>query len=136
MSLLIKRGLLAGVVTLVLGLVLQQGIALVFPSIMTEYQNTAIFRPWEDPLMIIYFVYPFIFGLVAAYLWNMLEKEIKGKPLEKALRFAKIYFIIATIPGMFISYTSFQISAMMIVLWTITGFVQALAAGVVFSKVK
>jgi len=97
--------------------------------VASQYQNTAMFRPWSDPLMTVYFAYPFILGLVAAYLW---DKVGKPKPLE----FAKFYFIIATIPGMFITYTSFQISLMMVLLWAVTGFVQAWVAAWVFTKVK
>ena len=124
-----KKGLLAGLANLVLGFVLNWLVGMVLPSIAGEYQNTAMFRPWTDPLMMVYFAYPFILGLVAAYLW---DKVGKPKPVE----FAKLYFIIATIPGMFITYTSFQISAMMVLLWAVTGFVQAWVAAYIFTKVK
>ncbi len=134
---LLKRGLIAGFVNLILGFGLMWLFGQLFPSVTIEYKNPAIFRPWTDPLMQAYFAYPFIFGIVAAYLWEKIEKQFKAKtPSGKALEFATFYFIIATIPGMFISYTSFQISASMIVVWTINGFIQALAAGWVFAKIK
>ena len=124
-----KKGLLAGLANLVLGFVLNWLVGMVLPSIAGEYQNTAMFRPWTDPLMMVYFAYPFILGLVAAYLW---DKVGKPKPVE----FAKLYFIIATIPGMFITYTSFQISLTMVLLWAVTGFIQAWVAAYIFTKVK
>ena len=123
-----KKGLIAGLANLVLGFVLNWLVGMVLPSIAGEYQNTTMFRPWSDPLMTVYFAYPFILGLVAAYLW---DKVGKPKPVE----FAKLYFIIATIPGMFITYTSFQISLTMVLLWAVTGFVQAWVAAYVFTKV-
>jgi len=124
-----KKGLLAGLANLVVGLGINQLVGVLLPAVASQYQNTAMFRPWSDPLMTVYFAYPFILGLVAAYLW---DKVGKPKPLE----FAKFYFIIATIPGMFITYTSFQISLMMVLLWAVTGFVQAWVAAWVFTKVK
>lgn len=124
-----KKGLIAGVVLLIVGMGLNWLLGLLFPSLMNEYQNTAIFRPWDDPLMMAYFGYPFILGVALAYLWDTLKAK---DPLE----FAKLYFIVATIPGMFISYTSFQLSLLMILTWTVVGFVQAYVAGVVFSRVK
>lgn len=134
---MIKRGLVAGIVNLILGIGLMLLFGQVFPTLAGEYKNSAIFRPWTDPLMQAYFAYPFILGIVAAYLWDKTEKQFKAKtPTSKALEFAKLYFVIATIPGMFISYTSFQVSGMMIGTWTITGFVQALGAGWVFAKIK
>jgi hypothetical protein len=102
---------------------------MVFPALASEYQNTAMFRPWSDPLMTVYFAYPFILGVVSAYLW---ERVHRPRPVE----FAKLYFVIATIPGMFITYTSFQISLSMVLLWTVTGYIQALVAGYIFAKMK
>jgi len=133
---MLKRGLIAGLANLIVMLVLMWLIGVVFPSVMQEYKNTAIFRPFNDPLMMVYFGYPFILGFAAAYLWNLLEKHLSGNVTNKALQFAKIYFIIATIPGMFISYTTFQLSFLMIVMWTVTGFIEAFVAGYIFAKVK
>src|SRR3990167_174823 len=118
---IIRRGLTAGVVVLIVGFGLNLLIGAVFPSIAQEYQNPAIFRPWTDPLMMAYFAHPFIVGLVLAYLWDKLKAK-------DALEFAKLYFIIATIPGMFISYTSFQVSLPMILAWIVSGFLQAFVA--------
>ncbi len=126
---MIKKGLTAGAVLLVIGLGINQLVGVLLPTIGMEYQNTAIFRPWSDPLMMVYFAYPFILGIVAAYLWGRI-----GKP--KPFEFAKLYFWIATLPGMFITYTSFQVSLSMVLLWAFTGFVQAFAAGWVFTKIK
>ncbi len=129
---MIKKALIAGFANLVLGLVLNMGIGLIIPGVTQEYQNTAIFRPWNDPLMMLYFAYPFILGFVLIHLWNSVKENAKKSPFE----FAKLYFVIATIPGMFITFSSFQLSLTMILLWTITGFLQAFVAGYIFSKVK
>lgn len=126
---IVKRGLLAGVAALIVGFGLNQLVGIILPSITQEYQNPNIFRPWTDPLMMAYFAHPFIVGLVLAYLWDKLKAK---DPLE----FAKLYFIIATIPGMFISYTSFQVSLMMILSWSLIGFLQVFVAGLVFSRIK
>lgn len=131
---MLKKGLIAGFLNLLVGLGLNWGVSLVLPGILKEYQNTTIFRPWTDPLMMTYFAYPFILGVALSYLWDLVHKQFKGEPLSKAFEFAKMYFLIATIPGMFISYTSLQLSLVMILLWTATGFLQALIAGLVFAK--
>lgn len=124
-----KKGFIAGLAVLVVGVGFNVVIGLIFPALAKEYQNPAIFRPWSDPIMMAYFGHPFIFGVVAAYLWD----KIKAKD---ALEFAKLYFVIATIPGMFISYTSFQVSLLMILTWTAVGFLQTWVAGIVFTKIK
>ena len=126
---MLKKGLVAGLAILILGMVLNWLIGMVFPALAGQYQNTAMFRPWSDPLMTVYFAYPFILGVVSAHLWGRV-----GKP--KPMEFAKLYFVIETIPGMFITYTSFQISLSMVLLWTVTGYIQALVAGYIFAKMK
>lgn len=131
---MVKTGLIAGFANLLLGLGITVVLQMILPGLAQEYQNTSIFRPWQDPLMMVYFAYPFILGIVLAYLWNLLYKQLKGSGPEKVMQFAKVYFIIATIPGMFISYTSFQISFLMILVWTLTGFAEAYLSGLVFMK--
>lgn len=133
----LKKGLIAGLILFIFGLIVNWLMAFLFPALTAEYQNSNIFRPWTDPLMTAYFAHPFIFGLVAAYLWDLLKDKIKGtKPEEKAMRFANIYFLIATVPGMFITYTSFNLSLLMVLSWAILGYFQAFIAGFVFVKVK
>jgi len=84
-----------------------------------------------------FFLSPFISGLAFAYFWSIFEKCIKGKTIsERALNFAKYYFLIATIPGMFVSYTSFPVSVLMIGSWTLVGFVEAYVAGLILAKGK
>lgn len=126
---MVKKGLIVGLVNLLLGFGINWAVGAFFPAIAAQYQNSAMFRPWSDPLMMIYFAYPFILGIALAYVWKKLGKM---KPIE----FATFYFIAATIPGMFITYTSFQVSLAMVLLWAATGFVQVWVAGYVFTKVK
>lgn len=131
----IKLGLLIGIINLAVGMVFNFGFQALVPEISKEYQS-GLFRPWTDPLMTAFFLYPFIAGLALAYLWSLL-KSVEGKSVsEKALNFAIIYFLVATVPGMFITYTSFQISALMVGLWTLSGLIQAYIAGFILAKSK
>lgn len=137
MNLILKRGLLAGLAILVVGFIFSWVIGSIFPGVMNEYDNLSIFRPWDDPLMTAYFAYPFILGTALSYLWQIIDKKIKGEDeVGRAMDFAKIYFFIATIPGMFISYTTFNLSLLMILLWTISGYIDAFIAGWIFAKIK
>jgi len=131
---MIKFGLLAGFLNFIVGLGLNYVVNLAFPSIALEYQNEAIFRPWSDPLMMVYFLYPFILGVVLAYLWMFIQNRLEGDATLEAFEFAKFYFIVATLPGMFVTYTSFQLSLIMVLLWAAFGFVQVYIAGFIFAK--
>lgn len=133
---MLKKGLIAGVVNFILGFGLSFGLEKLIPGIAGQYQNIAIFRPFSDPLMMVYFAYPFILGIVGAYFWGIVGGNFKGSIASRAWKFAKLYFIVATIPGMFISYTTFQVSFTMILGWTITGLIEIFVAGLVFAKIK
>jgi len=124
-----KKGLLAGFLILIVGLGLNWIIGMLIPEVQNEYQNTSIFRPWQDPLMLVYFAYPFVLAVALSFLWD----KIKAK---NALEFAKLFFIVATVPGMFITYTSMQISLLMIIVWSVVGFIEAYIAGLVFTRLK
>ncbi len=132
MKKLIVPGLISGVAMLVAGMVLNRLYYLVVPALAQEYENPAMFRPWSDPLMMLFFLYPFILGFVLAFLWGKVKTLTGGK----ALKFALFYWVIASIPGMFVTYTSFTVSLAMVVSWSLNGFIQALIAGLIFSRFK
>jgi hypothetical protein len=129
-----KKGLLIGLINLIIGMILSFIYQGIFPSIASEYQNVNVFRPWTDPLMTVWFAYPFVLSIALAYFWNIIGKKFTGSNNSKAFQFAKLYFIIATIPGMFASYTCIQISFLMTLTWLIDGFLQAYIAGLLLAK--
>lgn len=128
-------GLIAGVAMLLVGMIVSWLINLVLPNLMMEYKTT-LFRPWEDPLMSLYFAHPFVLGLALAFVWDKVKGLLQGGPMKKATNFALAYFIVATIPGMLISYSSFPLSILMILSWTISSLLQAWAAGLVLAKLN
>ena len=108
--------------------------SLFFPSIMDEYKNQAIYRSWADPKMSLYYLYPFVFGIVAAWAWSKVKTAIPGQGLVRGAKFGIGYWILASIPGMFITYSSFQVSLVITFDWLIGGLINGLVAGWIFSK--
>lgn len=132
MKKIILPGLIAGIIMLVVGIGLGFLINLIFPVLKEQYNNTNLFRPWNDPLMSIYFLYPFILGLVLAWLWNKIKSVFKEENLiKKGIFFGLTYWIISSIPGMIITYSSFLITLIMVLSWTFSSLVQVLVAGII-----
>jgi hypothetical protein len=130
----ILNGLLAGVAMLVVGFGFSQLYDFLFPSVAAAYQNGAIFRPWSDPLMMLYFLYPFVLGVALSFFWGMAKGMFKGKNVwERGVKFGLMYFVIAGIPGMLVTYSTFKVSLVMIMSWLISGFLAAFVAGVIFA---
>ena len=129
-------GLIAGIAMLVAGMAASILYGMLVPTLMAEYSNTNMFRPWSDPLMQAFFAYPLVVGLALAWVWDKAKGLITGSLVQRALKLTIAYLIVATIPGMFVTYTSFQVSLAMIVGWTISGFVYAFTAGLVLGKMN
>ncbi len=136
MKKIVLPGLLAGTFMLVAGMINGQLFNQLFPSLASEYLNTSLFRDMKDPLMALYFLHPFVLGLILAWVWNIVKPAISGKTtVMHGLRFGFIYAMLG-IPGMLISYGSFQLSFLMILSWTIGIFIQGLGAGIVVASVN
>ena len=135
MKKIILPGIVAGIFTLILGMAISY-LFMLIPSVNADYNNSSIMRTWQDPIMSLYFIYPFVFGIVLAWVWNKSKGLFKGSAWKRGTHFGLTYFIIATIPGMLISYVSFPISIFTIISWTVSGLVDAIAAGWIFAKMN
>jgi hypothetical protein len=134
-----KRVLLPGVVIGVLVLVAGMILSYVFmfvPSVASDYSNTDIMRSWADPLMMLFLLYPFILGMILSWTWDRAKILFHGSRNEKAMNFGLALFLIVTVPGMFITYTSLPYSFMTVFSWTVGGLVNALIAGFVLVKMN
>lgn len=136
MQKVIISGLLAGVGILAVSVASMFIVGSILPDVAKQYLNPNLFRPWSDPLMQLYFVYPFVLGLALALFWEKTKSVFKGKGITRALNFGYWYFLLATIPGMWITYSSFQVSLELVTVWTVGGFVEIVAAVLILDKLN
>lgn len=133
MKKIILSGLLAGLILFLASQVVSRIFGIIFPSINAEYQNLNLFRSFKDPLMLLFFVYPFLVGIILAWFWNK-TKAVFGENTKGGIKFGLTYWIIATIPGMFATYTSMPYSSAIVSSWLIEGLVEAILAGIILQK--
>jgi membrane protease YdiL (CAAX protease family) len=131
---IIGLGLLAGVFMLIATTLLSMGLHSIFPSLQVEMANQHVYRPMNSPLMTIFYLYPFILGIALAWVWERVKKEFKGKLFKRAVCFGLAYLLVVGLPGMFITYTSMQVSLLMISSWLLGGFVNGIVSGLTFAK--
>lgn len=130
-------GLVAGIAVLAVGMLLNQIENYLFPSLTVEYVNPALFRPWSDPLMSLYFLHPFLLGFILAWVWNKVKTLfVSGSVWRKGFRFGLSVWVVSSVPGMFISYSSFQVSLAMTISWLVSGLVSTIVAGWIFAKMN
>lgn len=132
---IIVAGLLAGFAMLVLAMAVGLLINSVLPSVATEYENTNLFRSWSDPIMSLYFLYPFFLGIALAWAWDKTKGVIgEGSIWVRGSRFARSFWIISALPGILMSYSSFPISLAMSLTWLLSSLVQLLCAGFIYAR--
>jgi hypothetical protein len=129
-------GLLGGLVILVIGMILSQAFHVLAPSIKAEFQNPNLFRSWSDPLMLLFFVHPFLTGIILAWVWSKGNGIVTGDTdVMRGVNYGLLIWLVATVPGMLISYSSFPISLLMIFSWTFNSLIELLAVGILFAKI-
>jgi len=129
----IVSGLLSGLIIFIASMLTSKIFGVIFPFLNAEYTNESIFRPWSDPLMLLYFAYPFLLGIILAWFWQK-TKSIFGENIKGGINFGVVYWAITSIPGMFITYSSFQVSLLLVISWSVAGLIGAVLAGIVFVK--
>ena len=135
MKRIVLTGLLAGLVMLAVNMVLGFIFNYIFPTLSVEYSNPYLFIPWSHVRMQLMFLHPFLVGIILAFVWKWVKGIVPGiTAMEKGIRFGIAYWVICSIPGMFISYTCFPLSFTMIMSWTISCLVQAILAGMIYAR--
>ena len=128
-------GLYVGLVMLVINLAVSMLFSLLIPAVPHEYSNMAIFRSWSDPVMSLFFVYPFAVGMIISAIWNHAKKIVVGKNVhQKGFNYGLSLWLLLTIPGMIITYATFQVSLTLVGIWTVSGLLSFLAAGWLLSR--
>jgi len=122
--------IVVGVILLVTTMVLSMLFNAIFPSLNQEYVNPA-FRPWDDPLMSLFFVYPVVLGVLLASLWLKTRKSWKS-----GMDFGITVGLLMAVPMFLVNYSSFTFSLLMISAWTVFGFLNVLVAGLALEKLE
>ena len=136
MKKIVLPGVLAGILMAIVGMGIGYIFNAIFPSLMAEYSNTAVFRAMEDPLMSLFFIYPFILGIALAWIWDKTKGLFKGSFWERGAMFGLAFFIAGSIPGMIITYSSFQVSLLITSTWTLNGLTNGLITGWICAKMN
>lgn len=137
MKKILLPGIVAGIVMLIVGMVVSQLFGMVVPTLMAEYNNPNLFRPWDDPLMSLYFLYPFYLGIALAWVWDKVKLLVAaGGVLKRGATFGLAFFVVASFPGIFMTYSCHPYSLTMVISLWVGALVQLVCAGVVYARLN
>ncbi len=106
-SLLIP-GVLGGLSLLILSFVADALTQFVAPYSIFEVPGM---RSITDPVMMLYFLYPFVFSFISAGFWQIIRESLSKDTKEAAWQFAGILFVLVVIPNIWVVFTSMSYPA-------------------------
>ena len=92
-------------------------------------------RAANDPVMVLFFFYPFVLAFVAAIFFDVIKDTLKGTYLNKGLMFGLLLFILETIPSMFVIFTTMTYPLGFHISSFLTGIIAYPVIGIIFAKI-
>ncbi len=131
MKRMLISGLIAGCVLFILsygGLYL--GIKF-FPELFIEYNNPLFNSDGSRDLL--FYSHAFVFSIALAWFWQRFKGLFRGPIIIRGLEFGAVYTIVALMPVMWITFSSLDITVLIVLTWFFYGMVQATIAGLIFA---
>jgi hypothetical protein len=134
MNKIFKTGLIAGIALFIFsygGLFL----AIKFlPELFVTYNNPLFESDGSRDLL--FYLHAFIISFALAWFWERFKSLFKGSSLLRGLEFGMVYALVALLPVMWITFSSLDITVVMVASWFFYGLVQAIVAGIIFAKIN
>jgi hypothetical protein len=132
MKKIIRSGFIAGITLFIIS---YGGLFLAirfFPQFFIDYNNP-LFNS-DGSRDILFYLHAFIISLALSFFWERFKSMFQGPSIVRGIEFGLIYALIALLPIMWITFSSLDITITMVASWFMYGFIQAIIAGIIFSK--
>jgi hypothetical protein len=129
-----KSGLVAGII---LFIVSYGGLYLTirFVPILFVAYNNPLFKS-DGSRDILFYLHAFIISFALSWFWERFKGLFRGPFLLRGLEFGLVYAIVALLPVMWITFSSLDITLVMVVSWFVYGLFQAVLAGIIFARIN
>lgn len=134
MKKILLSGLIAGVILFIVsygGLFLSIRFV---PEFFVMYNNPLFNSSGNRDLL--FYMHAFIISFSLSWFWERFKVLLKGRSLWKGLKFGLIYGQVALLPVMWITFSSLDITIVMVMSWFLYGLFQSVLAGIVFAKIN
>ncbi len=105
-----------------------------FPNLAEQYYDPVF--SFEGDKAILYFAHPFVLSFALAWFWKRFKSLFHGPFWWRGMEMGMVYGLIATLPAMWITYSSLTISLGLVFSWLIYGVIQAMLVGIIFAKIS
>ena len=105
-----------------------------FPSLAEQYYDP-VFDMTENKALL-YFAHPFVLSFALAWFWRRFKGLYHGPFWWRGIELGLSYGLIATLPSMWITFSSLSVSFGLVFTWLIYGIFQAIVVGIIFAKIS
>ena len=102
-----------------------------------------LFVVYNNPLFnsdgsrdVLFYLHAFIISFALSWFWERFKSLFGGNFLLRGVEFGFVYAIVALLPVMWITFSSLDITIVMVLSWFFYGFLQAVIAGLIFAKIN
>jgi hypothetical protein len=134
MKIFLLKGIVAGVVLLLMSYAALYLTVMFFPDVAEQYYDP-IFN-FDGAKGILYFVHPFVLSFALAWFWRRFKSLFHGPFWWRGIEMGLVYGLIATIPSRWITFSSLAVSFTLVLTWLLYGVFQAIIVGIIFAKVS
>jgi hypothetical protein len=128
------KGIVAGAVLLVFSYVALYLLVAFFPGLAELYYDPIFSLEGDKGVM--YFLHPFVLSFALAWFWRRFKSLFHGSFWWRGIEMGLVYGLIATLPCMWITFSSLAVSATLVFTWLIYGVVQAMVVGIIYAKIS
>jgi hypothetical protein len=133
-----KKVLLSGLIAGILLFVISYGglyLAIqYFPELFVDYNNP-LFNS-DGSRDVLFYLHAFIISFALSWFWDRFKALFHGSFVLRGLEFGFVYSLVALLPVMWITFSALDITILMVLSWFVYGLVQAIIAGLIFSKLN
>jgi hypothetical protein len=126
-------GILGGIAIWIVGIILSIIVMQIWPF---DVLSLGGMRTIGDPIILLYFLQPFVLAFALSYIYPMLEKNFKGSYIDKGKSFGIAMWIVVSIPHAFLLYSSMNYPIGFTVESVVGSLLYMIAAGIVIARIN
>lgn len=134
MKRLFISGLIAGVVLFIISYGGMYLTIRFFPELFVEYNNPLFLSDGSKDVF--FYSHAFVISIALSVVWERFKNLFKGPAILKGIEFGFVYALLALLPILWITFSSLDITFVMVASWFIYGLFQSVVAGIIFAKLN
>jgi len=134
MKKIVRPALIAGVILFIVSYGALYLSIQFLPFLFVNYINPMFTS--QNSRDVLFYSHAFVLSFALAWFWERFKTLFKGNYVVRGMEFGLVYGGVALVPVMWITFSSLDVSLVMVLSWLVYGLGQAMVAGVVFARVN